>query len=350
MSLLNELRISIKSVIIGLVGALIGIFINLPLPWLLGSLIANLLATIFGIKTQFSKKIFSPVLLFIGIILAASFNITLLYKINLWIYSSIGMIICTIIGGIVTAIYFNKVCKYNKLDSIFAGLPGAFVPVSTAYLSLTNDKGSINKVIIPQATRVMFIVMFVPFFFVYEKGFEQVVSKQYFPSYDLIYFSQIALLLFSSAILNFLLKKIKIPSAPILAGMIAAGIFYTFEIVEARFSSNIINFAFLLLGSSLGNRMSGLKVNEIISYSIHGVVISIILILLAMLFAYFLDYFFELDFLATFLSFAPGGIHEMIVISIAYNIDPLFVSYHHFLRLFIIIFSIPILIKFLEKN
>ena len=96
--------------------------------------------------------------------------------------------------------------------------------------------------------------------------------------------------------------------------------------------------------------MSGLKFREIINYSGHGIVISLLLIFLAMIFAYLLNISTGLDFLATFLSFAPGGIHEMIVISVAYNIDPLFVSYHHFLRLFVIIFAIPILIKIFLKN
>lgn len=349
MSFAKELNLTLKSIVIGFLGALIGVYLKLPLPWFLGAMIANLSCTLIGVKIEFSKKIFSPVLLIIGVILAASFNITLIYKIHLWIYSSIAMIICTIFGGVITAIYLNKFCKYNKLDSIFAGLPGGFVPVSAAYLDLTDNKDSIKKVVIPQATRVMFIVLFVPFFFVYERGYENVIGQGYVPNYDFRYFLEIFILLLISYVCTFGLKKLKIPSAPILAGMIAAGIIYTFELVDARFSNEIVNFFFILLGSSLGCRLSGLKFNEIISYSGHGIIISIILCLLAMLFSWVLDYYFGLDFLATFLSFAPGGIHEMIVIGVAYNIDPLFVSYHHFLRLFMIIFAIPIIIKIFLK-
>jgi membrane AbrB-like protein len=350
MSLLNEFKISIKSIIIGFFGALIGIAIKLPLPWLLGALLGNLILSFFGIKNQFSNKLFTPVLIIVGIILAASFNITLLYKIHLWVFSSIGMIICTFLGGLITAIYFSKICKYNKLDAIFAGLPGAFVPVTAAYLELSKNKKNLSKVVIPQATRVMFIVLFVPFFFVYEKGYEEIITKAYTPDYNVKYFVEIIFLILISLLFTIFLRKIKIPSAPILASMAAAGIMYTFEIVDAKFSSNFINAIFLLLGSSLGCRMSGLKFKEIVSFSVHGSIISLILILLAMIFAYLLDYLFGLNFMATFLSFAPGGIHEMILISIAYNIDPLFVSYHHFLRIFIIILSIPILIKIYFKN
>ena len=60
--------------------------------------------------------------------------------------------------------------------------------------------------------------------------------------------------------------------------------------------------------------------------------------------------FLGFDFMAVFLSFAPGGIHEMVVISVAYNIDPIFVSYNHFLRIFFIIFLIPFILKIIKRD
>ena len=72
--------------------------------------------------------------------------------------------------------------------------------------------------------------------------------------------------------------------------------------------------------------------------------------IVAMITAYLLTYV-GFEFIPTFLSFAPGGIHEMVVISVAYNIDPIFVSYHHFLRIFIIVLFLPFLLsKFRKTN
>ncbi|MDA7476551.1 AbrB family transcriptional regulator [Candidatus Pelagibacter ubique] len=55
------------------------------------------------------------------------------------------------------------------------------------------------------------------------------------------------------------------------------------------------------------------------------------------------------DFLNAFLSFAPGGIHEMVIISYAYEIDPIFISYHHFLRLIVIVVCLPVIFKIMNK-
>ena len=66
--------------------------------------------------------------------------------------------------------------------------------------------------------------------------------------------------------------------------------------------------------------------------------------------SYLLQEFLGFNFIPTFLSFAPGGIHEMVVISVAYNIDPIFVSYHHLLRIISIVIILPFILKKFKRN
>ena len=347
---LAALRVSYKSMLIGCAGGYVASYTLLPLPWLLGALIANLVFSFTKFEIKFDKKIFLPVLLVIGVILAGSFNISLLYKIHLWIFSSIAMIICTIIGSIVTAFYLYKICKFKKVVAILAGLPGAFVVIAGALEDLADNKKDRARVIIPQATRVLFIVLFVPFIFLASEGYQEIGANDYKATYNLRYFSELVFLLSISHLLSILLERFTIPSAPILAAMLAAGFFYTLEITTAKFPPLFINIAFVFLGSAIGCRLNGLGIKEIIFYSFHGAVISILLLGIAAIFAYFLNIWFGFDFIATLLSFAPGGLHEMVIISAAYNIDPLFVSYHHFLRVFFIIFAIPFIVKYFKKK
>lgn len=86
---LVALKNSYKSIIIGIIGGYVATFTKLPLPWLLGALLANLFFSFTSIKITFDKKFFLPVLLIIGVIIAGTFNISLLEKIHLWIFSSI---------------------------------------------------------------------------------------------------------------------------------------------------------------------------------------------------------------------------------------------------------------------
>ena len=224
-------------------------------------------------------------------------------------------------------------------------MPGAFVPIVSTIFHITADKDSLSKVVIPQATRVILIVCFLPFFFVKQIGYAEINSFGFESVFNIKYFAEIIFLILVCIAISLLFKKIKIPSSILIGSMAASGIFYTFEIINSRFPDIFINLAFVLLGTALGSRLNGLKLKELLFFGFHGSIITIILIGIAMFASYLLSKFFGFDFMSAFLSFAPGGIHEMVVISVAYNIDPIFVSYHHFLRIFIIVLLLPIILK-----
>ncbi len=336
---------SYVAIIIGIIGGYLATLIHLPLPWLLGSLGLNLIFAFTKINITFPQKLLNPIFLIIGIILGGTFNVTLLYKIHLWIFSSIAMIITTVISTIIVSTYFYKVCKFKKIIAVLAGLPGAFVPIVSTIFHITADKDSLSKVVIPQATRVILIVCFLPFFFVKQIGYAEINSFGFESVFNIKYFAEIIFLILVCIAISLLFKKIKIPSSILIGSMAASGIFYTFEIIDSRFPDIFINLAFVLLGTALGSRLNGLKLKELLFFGFHGSIITIILIGIAMFASYLLSKFFGFDFMSAFLSFAPGGIHEMVVISVAYNIDPIFVSYHHFLRIFIIVLLLPIILK-----
>lgn len=75
------------------------------------------------------------------------------------------MIVVTFLGTVILAVYFYKVCKFKKLLAIFAGLPGAFAPIVTTLFKTLKNKNDFAKVVIPQATRVIFIISF--YLFIY---------------------------------------------------------------------------------------------------------------------------------------------------------------------------------------
>jgi len=267
---------SYKAILIGLIGGYLGTLIGLPLPWLLGSLGLNLCFAFTSYKIIFPTKLLNPIFLIVGIILGGTLNVTLLYKIHLWIFSSVAMLLCTIVSTILAGYYFFKVCKFSKFISVLAALPGAFVPISAALLEFgksKNDKG----VLIPQATRVIFIVSFVPIFFISKLGFSEMTGYNYQNIYDYKYFLEIAFLLIICFIFANILKRYKIPSPTLIGAMALSGAFYTFELVNARFPDALINIAFIFLGTALGTRLNGLKIKELLFFIFHGIIVSSIL-------------------------------------------------------------------------
>ena len=76
-----------------------------------------------------------------------------------------------------------------------------------------------------------------------------------------------------------------------------------------------------------------------------------ILVIFGLFAAYFATFFVDTNILTLILSFSPGGIYEVAVIAIAFDLDPEFVAFHHIIRLLFILFTIPIILKVLNyKN
>ena len=105
----KDLGTSYKALVIGIIGGYIGTLIGLPLPWLLGALGLNLCIAFTNFKIEFSTKLLNPVFLMVGIILGGTLNVSLLYKIHLWIFSSIAMVVCTVVSTILAGYYFIKI-------------------------------------------------------------------------------------------------------------------------------------------------------------------------------------------------------------------------------------------------
>ena len=56
------------------------------------------------------------------------------------------------------------------------------------------------------------------------------------------------------------------------------------------------------------------------------------------------------NFFTLLLSYCPGGIYEVAVIAIFFDLDPEFVSFHHIIRLLMILFAVPIILKLISKK
>ena len=110
-----------------------------------------------------------------------------------------------------------------------------------------------------------------------------------------------------------------------------------------------INFCLLILGASVGCRFAEKTVKEIANNSLHSIVTTTILVVLGLITAYVATFFVDTNILTLILSFSPGGIYEVAVIAIAFDLDPDFVAFHHIIRLLFILFTVPIFLRILEK-
>ena len=74
------------------------------------------------------------------------------------------------------------------------------------------------------------------------------------------------------------------------------------------------------------------------------------LVVLGLIAAVVAGLFIDKNFFTLLLSYCPGGIYEVAVIAIFFDLDPEFVSFHHIIRLLMILFVVPLILRFIEKK
>ena len=89
---------------------------------------------------------------------------------------------------------------------------------------------------------------------------------------------------------------------------------------------------------------------EIANNALHSFVATFLLVILGLLAAIVAGLFIDKNFFTLLLSYCPGGIYEVAVIAIFFDLDPEFVSFHHIIRLLMILFIVPLILRFIEKK
>ena len=122
------------------------------------------------------------------------------------------------------------------------------------------------------------------------------------------------------------------------------------EIATYKLSPNIIDYCLLILGASIGCRFANKTFNEIARNAWHSFIATFLLVLLGLIAAFAASLIIDKNFFTLILSYCPGGIYEVAVIAIFFDLDPEFVSFHHIIRLLMILFIVPLILKIIEKK
>ena len=144
--------------------------------------------------------------------------------------------------------------------------------------------------------------------------------------------------------------KIGVPAALLSGTLVASGILQITEIASYKLPEQSIDFCLLILGASVGCRFADKSLKEVAKNTFHSFIATTILVILGLLAAIASTYFVDTNFLTLLLSFSPGGIYEVAVIAIAFDFDPNFVAFHHIIRLLMILFTVPIILKLIKKT
>ena len=331
--------------VISFPSAIVAEYLKIPLAWMLGPMLTISIATLSGLKLKMPKLVLSVILIILGLYIGNYIDEKLLRQTHKWIGTSAIMFIYIMVCIVFVSKYLEKFANYEKKTSYFSAAPGGLGPL---VMLAEHEKSDISQVATSHLIRLIVIITAFPFI-VNQFANETLLVDEEFNflnqnHYELIY------LIIASIILIFIFDRVKIP-APLLSGtLVASGILQISNIAYYQLPTQSIDFGLLILGASVGCRFAGKTLKEVYSNTKHSIVATLLLVLFSVIAAYGASFIIDKNFFSLLLAYCPGGIYEVAVIAIAFDLDPEFVSFHHIIRLLMILFTVPIMVKVLNKK
>ncbi|WP_415304451.1 AbrB family transcriptional regulator [Candidatus Pelagibacter sp. Uisw_090] len=332
-------------ILISIPSAIVADYFNIPLAWMLGPMLAVSITALSGIKIKMPKLALSSILIVLGLHIGNYIDQNLINQMTEWVWTSLIMFVYILISILIVSKYLQRFSGYNVKTSIFSAAPGALGPLM---ILAEHEKSDLSQVATSHLIRLIIIITIIPFFVV-NYSTNEALTIEKFDYLDQNHF-HLLILLIGSILLIFLFDKIGVPAALLSGTLVASGILQITEVASYKLPDESINFCLLILGASVGCRFTDKSLKEVVGNSFHSLVATIILVTLGLLAAIIATYFVDTNFLTLLLSFSPGGIYEVAVIAIAFDLDPNFVAFHHIIRLLMILFTIPIILKIIGKK
>ncbi len=335
---------TLLTIFIGAFGAGLAWLISAPAPFLTGPATLVTFCALFGIKCHVALSVRNVSFIIIGITTAEGINSNFWENAVAWPVSLIGMCFSVMILVIIGKYIFETCFKMEKNTAILASSPGHMSYI----LSLSEGTKSKTEIIsVIQSIRVLTLTLAVPSTIMLftdsnmhsTTSFDQILSYRH-----------LLIIVIVSTLIALTLLKCKVPAAFLLGGMICSAIGHGFDFTPGTVPETLAFGAFVVLGSLIGSRFSGISLKTFNASIFKGILFTIITLMLSIVFALLISYLTKFRFLEILIAIAPGGLETMVVMGQLVGADSAFIAFHHIVRLVFLTFFIPLVISLNHKK
>lgn len=322
---------------LGTIGGFLAKAIGLPIPFLVGSLVAAGTLSIVLVATgrqmlPFPHRLRMRFVSFIGVMIGATFSPDMLDVLpQLWpSIASMGFFVLS--ASAVGYFILRHVGRYDQVTAFYGALPGGLIE-STMLGEAAG--GDVRILSVQQFVRVVFVVVSVPIIFLFYEGHSVGSSAGQALSKDPALIVDIVLIVAIGFIGSTVAPYLRIPAGHMMGPLLLSVILHSTGIVDIHSPIWLLNASQLMIGTGLGSMFGGATLRQLAHAVWLGFLAVAAMLILALGFSALLSPITPVSTEALFISFAPGGVSEMGLIALSLGVSPVIVATHHLVRILI---------------
>ncbi len=331
---------------LGVISGFIFNWATLPLPWMLGAMFANIMASLIRLPVAGPNRLRPLVAIVIGVMLGSSFTPALFDQITLWVSSLIFMVGYLIAVAVVVVPFYKKVAGFDLSTAYFAGMPGGLMEMMIIGKDMGGDERSI---ILAHTSRIVIVVTLVAIWFRVVQGIDLSDRSEFGVPFSEIPANELIVLVIVGALGYLLGRSLRLPAPMLLGPILVSAAVHSLGIIHNPPPSELVIVAQIFLGTIIGCRFIGTEPETILRAIGLGLGATTLMLILTFSFAFACYQIFGQTLEQLVLAYSPGGLAEMSLVAMAMNADIAYVASHHLVRISFVMMFAPLLFKFVLR-
>lgn len=338
----------VPTTVVGASGGGLAYAAGLPLPWLLGAMLATTALSLMNVRLSAPKASRKVVLAVIGVMLGAAFTPNVAGNLGDWGASLVIMLIGTLFMTGVSVWLSYRVAGNSLATAIYSGMPGG---ISTVTLMAADSDADLRIVGLTHAVRILVLLLAIPLILNtighvnLEPGTTTWSQWLVMPS-----IGESVILVGAGVGGAWLGLRLRLPNPLLFGPVLVSAALHMTGVSEAAIPPLVAAIAQIIIGVSIGVRFFGTSLAAMRLNLVVSVFQAFILILIAAVAAWLGHVVTGYSTAATLLAYVPGGAPELSLVALSLGIEPAFVTSHHLLRISVLVLAMPLLFACIRKR
>ncbi|MBY8975997.1 AbrB family transcriptional regulator [Rhodobacteraceae bacterium NNCM2] len=339
----HEFAATLYTIAIGAAGAGLAWALSFPVYLLTGPALVVSLAGLTGLRLAIAAPVRDASFIIIGIGIGTGFDARAADAMMRWplAFAALAAMLFAILlacRGLLTRFF-----GFDPRSAVLASSPGHLSYIISLGLSMEAD---VSRIAVVQTLRVLILTICVPFVAM-ALGVD--VDGAILPVGEPMHLAHLGFLVIASLIAGLVLQRLNVPAPLLIGAMVVSSLTQVTAVTPGVLSPAIGLPCYLVLGTMIGTRFSGISLTMLRQTLLAGLVITAVSVTLAAVVAVPVALILAMDMAHVYVSFAPGGIETMVAMGAMLGANPGFVAACHVARLMLLTVLVPLALPRRQK-